>query len=324
VAGPERRAAELAAQGFELRADQRRDEPGRDRPAVGERAAMMDPLPHLRARDLGGRRVLHEVVDRHAAVAAEPGREVADRDRDVVTQSRWRDRAFRDAEQVVRSDRNVLAQPRQGVRPRHQAVEHLGRERHERRMGHPGAVIAVAGLTLLVGTHAPERLLVRHRIVLDWNLGRHATHGERTTSMAGADQQQRIGAQEMRRHCHLLPIRQHETRVRAELLDEAEDVVPAAAVEPKDVVFELVENFVHLERGEDGLDQHRALDRAMAEPERLLGEREHLVPQARLAMILELGQVEIRAGTAARELGVVVVEIQPEVDERAGDRCTVE
>ena len=31
-----------------------------------------DPLPDLRARDLGGGRIFHQVVDRHAAVAAQP------------------------------------------------------------------------------------------------------------------------------------------------------------------------------------------------------------------------------------------------------------
>ena len=37
-----------------------------------------DPLPHLRAADLGGGGVLHQVIERHAADAAEPGLEIAD------------------------------------------------------------------------------------------------------------------------------------------------------------------------------------------------------------------------------------------------------
>ena len=80
--------------------------------------------------------------------------------------------------------------------------------------------------------------------------------------MAGLDQQPRVGAQEVRGHRHLRPVGQHEVGPVAELLDEAEDVVPAAAVEPGDVVAQLVEDLVHLEGGQDRLDQHRGLDRA--------------------------------------------------------------
>src|SRR5215813_5541854 len=49
---------------------------GRDLPAVVERGAAVDPEPELRARDLGGRRVLHEVEDRDRAVPAQPRRQV--------------------------------------------------------------------------------------------------------------------------------------------------------------------------------------------------------------------------------------------------------
>jgi hypothetical protein len=64
------------------------------------------------------------------------------------------------------------------------------------------------------------------------DLRRHAAHREGAAAVAGLDQQQRVGAQEGR-HGHLLPaVRQHELRpVAREFLDEAEDVVPAAAVE---------------------------------------------------------------------------------------------
>ena len=41
---------------------------------------------------------------------------------------------------------------------------------------------------------------------------------------------------------------QHERRVVAELLDDAEDVVPAPGVEPGGVLAQLVEDLVHLER----------------------------------------------------------------------------
>ena len=47
---------------------------------VGGEAAVVEPLPDLGAGDLGGRRVLHQVVDRDGADAPQPGREVLDPD----------------------------------------------------------------------------------------------------------------------------------------------------------------------------------------------------------------------------------------------------
>ena len=52
-------------------------------PAVVELGAGLDPLPELRARDLGGRRVFHQVVDRDRAVAPQPRVEVLQRHVDV-------------------------------------------------------------------------------------------------------------------------------------------------------------------------------------------------------------------------------------------------
>ena len=66
------------------------------------------------------------------------------------------------------------------------------------------------------------------------------------------------------------------------------------------MLAQLVEDLVHLERGEDRLDQHGGLDRAARDAEVVLRHHEDVVPQARLEMALELRQVEVRA-RAARE-----------------------
>jgi hypothetical protein len=60
------------------------------------------------------------------------------------------------------------------------------------------------------------------------------------------------------------------------------------------VLAQLVEDLVHLERGEDRLDQHGRLDRAARDAELVLRHHEHVVPQPRLEMALELRQVEVR------------------------------
>ena len=61
------------------------------------------------------------------------------------------------------------------------------------------------------------------------------------------------------------------------------------------MLAQLVQDLVHLERGEDRLDEDRRPDRAARDPERDLAVDEDLVPQPRLVVALELGQVEIRA-----------------------------
>ena len=88
--------------------------------------------------------------------------------------------------------------------------------------------------------------------------------------------------------------------LRAELLDAAEQVVPAPGVQAGGVLAQLVQDLVHLERGQDRLDQDRRPDRPDGQPERLLGMPEDVVPEARLEVRFELGQVEVRAAAPAR------------------------
>src|SRR3546814_6809884 len=77
----------------------------------------------------------------------------------------------------------------------------------------------------------------------------------------------------------LIAVGQHEVRAIAELLDEAEDVIPAAAVQPGRMIAQFVQDLVHLESGEDRLDQHRRLDGAALDAELVLGMVEDIVPE---------------------------------------------
>src|SRR5262245_16419875 len=58
---------------------------------VALNAPVVHPLPDLGARDLGGRCVLHQVVDCSCADALEPRRDVPDPDGDVRAHARFRD-----------------------------------------------------------------------------------------------------------------------------------------------------------------------------------------------------------------------------------------
>jgi hypothetical protein len=130
------------------------------------------------------------------------------------------------------------------------------------RVGDPGAIVPGARLALLVG--APRHRAHSPAGRRDRYLRRHAAHRMRTAAMTGPDQKLDVGFQERPVHGQRAAVGQHELRAVPEFLDEAEDVVPAAAVQAGDVLAQLVQDFVHLEGGEQGLDQHRCLDRARA------------------------------------------------------------
>ena len=92
----------------------------------------------------------------------------------------------------------------------------------------------------------------------------------------------------------------------AEFLDEAEDVIPAAAVQAGRVLAQLPQDLVHLKGGQDGFDQHGRADGAARDSERVLRHQEDVVPQAGFQAALQLRQVEVRArcrcGSASRAL----------------------
>src|SRR2546422_758613 len=152
---------------------------------------------------------------------------------------------------------------------------------------------------------------------------RHPAERERTAPVAGLDEQLGVRAHERDGHRDLGPIRQDELLPVTELLDDAEHVVPAAGVESGAVIAELVEDLVHLEREGQHFDEHGRFDRSAIELELVLGPAEDLLPEPRLEVALELGQIEIRTGPTIEQTSRVVERVQAEVDDRAGDRETV-
>ena len=126
-------------------------------------------------------------------------------------------------------------------------------------------------------------------------------------------------------HGHLAAVRQHEARAAgAEVLDQGEDVVPAAGVQARGVVAQFVEDLLHLERGGDGLDQHGGADGALRDAQQVLGQDEDVVPQPGLEVVLDLRQVEVRALALGDQAAGVVEEVQAEVHDAAGDRGAVD
>ncbi len=188
---------------------------------------------------------------------------------------------------------------------------------HQPGMRDPGAVVAVAGLALLVLAHLFQRRLVRGRVVLDGNLRGHAAHGVRAALVADADARQGVGAHERHGHGHLAAVGHQELGLLAQLLDVAEDIVPASAIQTGAVVAQFVQNLFHVKRGKNRLDEHGGLDRAARDAEQFLGHHEHVIPQPRFQVVLELGQIEIAALAVFKPVLRVVEEVQREIKKTA-------
>ena len=151
----------------------------------------------------------------------------------------------------------------------HVGVEDFEGDGDEAGVRDPGAVVAVGDLAELVGADLRDGAVVGLGIVLDGDEGAHAADGVDAAAMAGLDGELRVAAHEVGGHGDLGAVGEEDGFVAGELLDEGEDVVPAAAVEAGGVVAELPEDFVHLEGGEDGFDEDGGLDGAGFEAEML-------------------------------------------------------
>ena len=186
-------------------------------------------------------------------------------------------------------------------------------------MGDPGAVESLRCLALLVLAHLRERDGVDLGVAAGGDEGRHPAHREGAAVVAGLDEELAVRAHERHRHRHRAAIGEHHLGPVAELLDHAEDVVPAAGVQPGRVLAQLVEDLVHLERGQDRLDQDGRLDRSLRHTEPVLRPDEDVVPEARLEVRLELREVEVAAVAA-----VVAEEVEAEVEQRPRHRRAVD
>ena len=283
----------------------------------------MDPLPDLRARDLGGRGILHQVVDRNGAEPAQPRLDIADRHRHVRVDAGGRDRqsdVHVDELGCLDVHLGALAVDLVRALAEHR-VELRAGHRDEIGVGDPRAVEAVAGLAFLVGRHLLERLRRDLGVAPVRDERAHAADREGAALVAGLDEQLGVSAHERHRHRHLAAVGQDEPGAAAAVvLDHREDVVPPAGVQARDVVAQLEEDLVHLERRGQRLDQHGRPDRAVRDADVLLAEGEDVVPQLRLFGRLDLRQVEVRADAVLDQALRVVEEVQAVVDERAGCR----
>ena len=155
-------------------------------------------------------------------------------------------------------------------------------------VGNPGSVMASGDLTEFVSLHLSERGLGSLRIILDRDLGCHPPNGVGSTPVTGLDQKLGIGAKERLLHRNLVAIRQNKVCMSAKLFYETEDVIPPAAVEAGGMILQLPEDLVHLECGQDILDEDGSPNRAVWHVQIILSKAEYLIPKACFPPVLEL------------------------------------
>ena len=162
-----------------------------------------------------------------------------------------------DGQQIRRAHRNLAPHHAQLVRTLHPLVKNFHRHRHQIGMRHPRSVVPRAYFAQLVRRNRRECLFVHRRVLATGDGGRHTAHGERAAAVAGLDQKIRVRLEERLAHDDLATVGQHIFGFCPQGLDEGEDVVPAAAVQPNNVVLQFEQNLVHFEGGRERFDQYR-------------------------------------------------------------------
>src|SRR5262249_26311244 len=74
---------------------------------------------------------------------------------------------------------------------------------------------------------------------------------------------------------------------------------------------------------EDMLDQHSGFNGSLRNSEQLLRSHKDIVPQARLQVVLHLGEIKIRSASTVEAFARVVEKIEREIEQTAGGRLAI-
>ena len=125
-------------------------------------------------------------------------------------------------------------------------------------------------------------------------------------------------------HSYLGAVGINELRMIAELFDGAKDIVPAATVQTRGVLPQLIEDFVHLKGRQDGLDENRRFNSTLGNAQLILSQYKHIVPQPGFQVALQLRQVKVRAGSLLKQRFDVVEEIQAKIKQSTGNFLAID
>lgn len=105
---------------------------------------------------------------------------------------------------------------------------------------------------------------------------------------------------------------------------QAENVIPSTAVQAGRVLFEFVQELLHLESSRQSLDEARRSDTVLGETQFAGCEVEDIVPKSSLEVVFHLREVEVRAVASLDEFRGVVEEVNGKVEKTAGDGLSID
>src|SRR5262249_24742798 len=250
--------------------------------------------------------------------------QVLQTDADVVAQASLGNLSPRDGQEIAGCHMYIFALAIYLVGTLHDLVKFLNGDLYQAGMSHPGAIMTSGGHASLVGTHELQRFCVGSRIIFDRDLGRHAADSMDVAAMAGFDGEQGVGAQEVCGHGHLSAVGIDEVGYVAELLDSAEDVVPAPAVQAGRVLTQFAEYLIHFKGCHDSFDEHGGANGAQQNDQFVLGQHKYVIPEVSFQVVLQFWQVEIGPGTFREQCSHIVEKVKGEVEDAARNRLAID
>src|SRR5580700_9738434 len=119
-------------------------------------------------------------------------------------------------------------------------------------------------------------------------------------------------------------IGENELRVVSKPFGAAKDIIPTPTIEARRMIAEFVQNLIHLKRGQDGFDKNCCPDRASGNAQFVLSQVKDVVPEPGFKVAFHFWQVEIRPASSRQQLFGVMKNIEPEIEQPAGNRFAVD
>src|SRR5262245_46330424 len=102
--------------------------------------------------------------------------------------------------------------------------------------------------------------------------------------------------------------------MRPESFDVTEDIIPSAAIQSDDMIFQSMKDFVGFESGQNMFDQNGRFDRSFRNFHQILREFENVIPQFGFFVTLHFRQIKIRTRFSIQQFSGVMEKIESEIE----------
>ncbi len=226
-------------------------------------------------------------------------------------------------QKIIRADVDIVTHSFNLVWARHLFIKLFSGNRDQARVGNPGTIVSVGHFTGFIVPDFLQGCPVPVRIILYGNLGGHPPDGMGPPAMAGLNRQQRIGVHAVSCHGNLGPVGKEVSGNIFKPLDETEYIIPASAVQTRYMIFQHIEDFIHLKRRQDRLYKDSGFDCAHRDSQCFLRQYEYIIPQGGFQVTFHFRKVKIGAAAPAKKVFGIVKKEKTEVEQAARDRAPV-